>query len=206
MYARSTTVQTDPQRLDRGVAYARDEALPMLEEMSGYVGLSVLVDREGGRCIATTAWDSEESMHASTGSIRPIRERFAEVLGGEPTVHEWEIGVLHRKRETGDGAWARVSWTRADSSQMNRILEAWRSTVVPQLDEIPGFCAASLLVDRSTGRAATAVTYANKDSVQAARDAATALRNSFTQQMGIQMVDVAECEVALAHLRVPETV
>jgi heme-degrading monooxygenase HmoA len=206
MYARSTTVHADPQRLDSGVAYARDEALPMLQGMTGCVGLSVLVDRGGGRCIATTAWDSEESMHASTDSIQPIRERFAEALGGEPTVHEWEIAVLHRKRETGDGAWARVSWTRADSSQMNRILEAWRSTVVPQLDEIPGFCAASLLVDRSTGRAATAVTYADRSSVQAARDAATALRNSFTQQMGIQIVDIAECEVALAHLRVPETV
>jgi heme-degrading monooxygenase HmoA len=206
MYARSTTVHADPQLLDRGVAYARDEALPMLQGMNGYVGLSVLVDRDGGRCIATTAWDDEESMHASTHSIQPIRDHFVNVLGGTPTVHEWEIAVLHRKRETGDGAWARVSWTRADSSQMNRILEAWRSTVVPQLDEIPGFCAASLLVDRSTGRAATAVTYADRDSVQAARDAATALRNSFTQQMGIQVVDIAECEVALAHLRVPETV
>ena len=50
------------------------------------------------------------------------------------------------------------------------------------------------------------VTYGDRDSVQAARDAATALRNSFTQQMGIQIVDIAECEVALAHLRVPETV
>jgi hypothetical protein len=206
MYARSTTVHADPQRLDRGVAYARDEVLPMLQGMTGYVGLSVLVDSDGGRCIATTAWDSEESMHASADGVQPIRERFVEVLGGAPTVQEWEIAVLHRRRETGAGAWARVTWTRADSSQMNRILEAWRSSVVPQLDEIPGFCAASLLVDRSTGRAATAVTYADRNSVQAARDAATALRNSFTQQMGIQMVDVAECEVALAHLRVPETV
>ena len=206
MYARSTTVNTDPQRLEGGVAYAREEALPMLQGMTGYVGLSVLVDSDGGRCIATTAWDSEESMHASADSVQPIRERFVEVLGGAPIVQEWEIAVLHRRRETGAGAWARVTWTRADSSQMNRILEAWRSSVVPQLDEIPGFCAASLLVDRSTGRAATAVTYADRNSVQAARDAATALRNSFTQQMGIQMVDVAECEVALAHLRVPETV
>ena len=111
MYARSTTVNADAQRLDSGVAYARDEALPMLQGMTGYVGLSVLVDREGGRCIATTAWDSEESMHASTLSIQPIRDRFVEVLGGAPTVHEWEIAVLHRKQETGDGAWARVSWT-----------------------------------------------------------------------------------------------
>ena len=206
MYARSTTVQTDPQRLDSGVAYARDEALPMLQGMTGWVGLSVLVDSDGGQCIATTAWDSEESMHASAESMQPIRERFVQLLGGAPTVHEWEIAVLHRRRETGDGAWARVTWTRADSSQMNRILEAWRSSVVPQLDEIPGFCGASLLVDRSTGRAATAVTYADRDSVQAARDAATALRNSFTQQMGIQTVDIAEFKVALAHLRVPETV
>jgi heme-degrading monooxygenase HmoA len=206
MYARSTNVHADPQRLDSGVAYARDEALPMLEGMTGYVGLSVLLDRGGGRCIATTAWDSEESMHASTEGIRPVRDRLVEVLGGEHSVHEWEIAVLHRKSGTGDGAWARVSWTRADSSQMNRILEAWRSSVVPQLDEIPGFCGASLLVDRSPGRAATAVTYADRSSVQAARDAATALRNSFTQQMGIQIVDIAECEVALAHLRVPETV
>lgn len=39
--------------------------MPALEEMDGYIGLSMLVDRESGRCIATSAWETEEAQRSS---------------------------------------------------------------------------------------------------------------------------------------------
>ena len=60
MYARSTTIQAQPTSIDAGIAHVRDTALPALEGIEGFVGLSLLVDRSSGRCIATSAWQSEE--------------------------------------------------------------------------------------------------------------------------------------------------
>ena len=66
MYARSTTIQAQPPSIDDGMEYVRDEVMPALQAMDGYVGLSLLVDRESGQCIATSAWETEETMHTST--------------------------------------------------------------------------------------------------------------------------------------------
>src|SRR4051794_38437569 len=42
MYARSTTVHADPQRIDDGIAYIRDEVMPAVTTMPGCLGLSML--------------------------------------------------------------------------------------------------------------------------------------------------------------------
>ncbi|MGE5696253.1 MAG: antibiotic biosynthesis monooxygenase, partial [Candidatus Sericytochromatia bacterium] len=60
MHARSTTIEARPEAIDGGIAHLRDEVMPALEAMDGCIGISLLVDRETGRCIATSAWESEE--------------------------------------------------------------------------------------------------------------------------------------------------
>ena len=73
MYARSTTIQAQPLSVDIGIAHVRDVVMPALQEMNGYVGLSLLVDRQSGRCIATSAWQTEQAMRDSEGPISAFR-------------------------------------------------------------------------------------------------------------------------------------
>ena len=54
MYARSTTIQAQSSSIDDGIAFVRDTVMPALEGMDGFVGVSLLVDRQSGRCIATS--------------------------------------------------------------------------------------------------------------------------------------------------------
>src|SRR5215217_5008088 len=152
MYARSTTVRGDPQSLDEAIAYMRDDVMPAVQGMDGCIGLSMLCDRDSGRCIATTAWESQEAMHDSEGAVHNLRERYAEMMRGTPEVQEWEIAVLHRLHTAPDGACCRVIWVRGDPARLDDATSTLRTTLLSRLEELPGFCSVSMLVDRQSGR------------------------------------------------------
>ena len=205
MYARTTTVRGDPGAVDEGIEYVRDAVWPMLQNMSGCVGMSMLADREAGRCIITAAWATEEAMQASAESVRDSRSKAAEVLRADTVdVQEWEIAALHRVHPAGPDACARVIWTEADPSKVDGMVDAFRMSLLPRMEELPGFCSVSLMVDRMTGRASAAVTYESRDAMMRSRQMGTALRDDFAAAMGARITEVAEFDLALAHLRVPE--
>jgi quinol monooxygenase YgiN len=206
MYARSTTVHGNPAAIDVGIAYVREAVIPAVRDMDGCIGLSMLADRASGRCIVTTAWADAEAMHRSAENVRGIRDRTAEILVGMAHVQEWEIALLHRQYETRNGAASRVTWTKCDPDRTNDMIDSFRLALLPRLEELPGFCSVSVMVDRKTGHCATAATYDSHQAMDDAMERAVALRREFTESMGMELLDVASFDLVLAHLRVPETV
>ena len=205
MYARTTTVHADPQRVDEGIRYIRDEVMPAVQGMPGCMGLSMLCDRDSGRCIVTTSWDSSESMSASREAVRAMREQATDVMGGRFDVDEWEIAVMHRAHALQDGAWARVTYSRLhDTGQADRVIEAWKASILPRLDEMDGFSSVSLLVDRSAGRGVGTMCLDDRQALDASREAVGRMRSEFAGRIGVDITDVVEMEVAIHHLRVPE--
>lgn len=190
-----------------GVAYIRDEVMQTLMGMNGCIGLSMLVDRTSGRCIATSAWQDEASMRASDEQLRPLRARTVEMMGGgEPQVEEWEIAVLHREHMSQPGACVRCTWVRFDPLQADLTLDTYKTAVLPRLEQFDGFCSASLLINRQSGLAVGAVSFDNREALEHTRDQAKSVREPAVQEMSAGVVEVAEFELALAHLRVPELV
>src|SRR5437868_6683576 len=160
MYARSNTLMGNPQAMDDGIAYIRDEVMPLVQGMDGCVGLSMLCDRDTGRCIVTTAWESQEAMRASDQAVRDSRARSAEVFGsGVPEVREWEVAAMHRMHEGHDGARTRVLWGEMDPAKAVDAMSTFRMTMMPRMEELPGFCSVSLMVDRASGRSAMTTCY-----------------------------------------------
>jgi quinol monooxygenase YgiN len=206
MYARSTTIQGDPARMDDGIANVRDEVMPAVRAMDGCVGLSMLADRESGMCIVTTSWRDEESMHQSEGMVHDMRQRAAEMMGGRAEVKEWEIALMHRLHEAHNGACTRVIWATGDPERVTDTVGDFRMTLLPKLDDLPGFCSVSLMVDRDNGLWATAVTYDSRQDMLDANEQATAIRNEFVRGVGMEITKMTEFDLVLAHLRVPETV
>ncbi len=205
MYARTTTVRGDPRAVDDGIAFARSEVWPQLERMDGCVGMSMLADREAGRCIVTAAWTTEDAMRASADQVRELRRQLDEVLRAESVeIAEWEIAVLHRFRPPGEGACVRAIWSDVRAGQVDGMVDALRMSLLPRLDDLPGFCSVSLLVDRGSLRAVAAVTYEDRAAMERAREQAAALREEFSGTMGSTITEVAEFDLAVAHLRVPE--
>ncbi len=203
MYARSTTMRVSPEAVDDLTAFIRDDAMPTVIRLSGCVGISLLIDRDG-RSIVTSAWETEEAMHASAQTVRALRDRAAQMFGVTPEVQEWDIAVLHRAHR--DGACARVTWTRTDPANLDRVIAAYRESLMPWWEETPGFCSNSFLVDRREGRCVSTVVFESREAMAHTRDQFTTLREEFVARMSMQIDEVAEFDLALAHLRVPETV
>jgi hypothetical protein len=204
VYARSTTIRAHLESLDSGIAFIGDEVMPMVLGMEGCVGMSMLVDRLTGRCIATTAWQSKEAMEASAEQVRPLRERAAEVLGGRPQVDEWEIAVMHRDHTSAPGACVRATWVRMAPDQVDRGIDVYRMGVLPATQEFEGFCSASLMVDRREGYAVSSVTFDSREAMDRSRAQGEELRERGAREAGVEIMEVGEFELALAHLRVPE--
>ena len=200
MFARSTTLKGQPANIDAGIAFVKDEVWPKLDQIDGCRGLSMLVDRETGECIATSSWDSEEAMRASDGQLRPSRERGRDILGGSMEVDEWEIAVMHRNHH---GECCRVSWLKGD---LDAMTETFRVSLLPLLEETEGFCSASLLMNRSKGLGCATTTWETRDAMEASRSAADDMRQRAASDSGGEIIEVHEFELAYAHLHVPEMV
>jgi Antibiotic biosynthesis monooxygenase len=208
VYARTTTMQGDPARIDAGIAHVRDQVLPAVTAMDGCIGMSMLVDRGSGRCIATTAWDSAAALRDSAERVRPQRDAAERALGSSTgsDVEGWEIAVVHRDHATPDGACARVAWMSGAPDTLERAIDIFKMAVLPKLQALDGFCSASLMVSRETGRTAGTFIYDSRAQLEATREAASRLREAASKERGATIDDVAEMDVAFAHLHVPELV
>lgn len=207
MDARSTTIMAQPDRIDDGIALVKDEIMSMMGRIDGCIGLSLLVDRASGRFIATSSWDSEEAMRASDEQIRPLRQRLLDTLGADDLeVQEWEIAMFHRDHQSPEGACAVVTWARPRSGQLDAAVDAFKTDVLPQIENEEGFCSASMLVDRQGGMLCGTVSFESMAAVERSRRSTAERRARMAERTGLEFVDVMECELAFHHLRVPELV
>lgn len=198
MFARSTTFHGRPENIDAGLRFIENEVAPMIQQIDGCRGLSCIVDRESGQCITTSSWDDEDAMIASGEQLHTIRERGRDILGGSMQIDTWEIAVMHRNQH---GECCRVSWLEGD---LDAMTATFRMGILPQLEETPGFCSASLLVNRTSGIGCATTCWESREAMESSRTAADDMRRRAADDSGGSIVDVREYELAYAHLHVPE--
>jgi len=95
MHARVTTIQMDPSRIDDAVRGLRENDIPQFEQIDGFKGFTLLVDRQGGKAIGVSFWETAEAMEASEEQVGGSRERAAEAGGASdaPEVQLYEVAV-----------------------------------------------------------------------------------------------------------------
>ncbi|MFM6848777.1 MAG: hypothetical protein ACKOVB_06700 [Terrabacter sp.] len=205
MFVRTTEVQADPTKVDDGIAMIRDEVFPAVTGMDGCVGMSLLVDRESGRCIATTAWQTEEATAGSADKVMSLRSRAEQSLGADGSdVRQWEVAVVHRDHAAPQGACARLTWLSGDPGMADRAVDLYRMAVLPRLEEMQGFCSASFMIDREAGRAFGTVVFDTEQSMSATGGDARGIRERTAGELGASVERVEEMELVFAHLHVPE--
>ncbi len=94
MFARVSTFQGSPERVDEGIKIAEEQALPAAKALEGFKGMLMLVDRDAGKSIAVTLWESEEAMNASVEAANKIRGDVASAAGEQiVSVEQYEVAI-----------------------------------------------------------------------------------------------------------------
>ncbi|UTT48260.1 MULTISPECIES: hypothetical protein [Rhodococcus] len=206
VFARSTTIHAHPSYIDSGIKHVRDIVMPALADIDGCLGLSLLIDRGSGRCIATSSWRDEDVLRSSEGLVRMLRDEAARMFHAATEVSQWEIAVMHRDHHATRGACCRVTWVELEPARLDRGVDMWKMAALPRMEELEGFCSASLMLDRATGRGVSSLTFDNAQAMESNGDRIDAIRAEVTHAADARVLDTGEFELAIAHLHVPELV
>jgi hypothetical protein len=106
--------------------------------------------------------------------------------------------TLHR---THHGERCRVNWLQGD---LDAMTETVRVGILPELEQTPGFCSASLLVNRTTGLCCATTAWGTREAMEVSRPTADSMRTRTAKEAGGDILDVRGFELAYAHLHVPE--
>jgi heme-degrading monooxygenase HmoA len=88
MFARVTTIQGPASSVDEARRSVEQQVLPAVQHMKGFRGILALVDRNTGKSMSITLWESADAMRQSEEAANRLRtsaaaDSAAQILGVE---------------------------------------------------------------------------------------------------------------------------
>ncbi len=95
MHVRVAIGQTQPGKADQAIAIYRDSIAPAARQQNGCKGVFFLADRNTGKVMSLTLWESEADMTAgeASGYYREQVAKIAPALAAPPTTEHYEVAV-----------------------------------------------------------------------------------------------------------------
>ncbi len=95
MHARMTTMEGSSERLDEGLREIREDVLPQLQQQDGFKGFVVFDNRQSGKLIGFSLWESEQAMQASEEVADRTRRESAETMSDTIAgVERYEVALF----------------------------------------------------------------------------------------------------------------
>ena len=95
MHARVTTMEGSSERLDEGLREIKEDVLPQLQQQDGFKGFVVFDNRQSGKLIGFSLWESEQAMQASEEVADRTRRESAETMSDTIAgVERYEVALF----------------------------------------------------------------------------------------------------------------
>ena len=95
MFARLLVIQLKVEQIDEASMLFEESVIPLAKDKKGYKGAYFLTDRNTGKCIIMTQWETEEDMLATEKS-RFFQEQLVKFIGffkSDPIREAYEIVI-----------------------------------------------------------------------------------------------------------------
>jgi heme-degrading monooxygenase HmoA len=78
--------------VDQGIKSVREQVIPAAREMKGFQGMLALADRNTGKLVGITLWESEEALRQSEDAANQLRVGAASAGGAQiVSVERFEV-------------------------------------------------------------------------------------------------------------------
>ena len=96
MYARMTTIRTQPGKLAEAIVIARDSIVPRAKEQRGFKSLLALTDPENEEIIFISLWETEDDLGAGedSGYYEEQLGKLSSVSAGQAVREAFEANLL----------------------------------------------------------------------------------------------------------------
>lgn len=198
MFARVTTFEGDPARIEEIATWLRDTAVPMgREQFEGYRGVMLVADRDTGKGKTLAFWDSEQALHASEEAASQLRDERNAAWGGIVVgVDRYEV-VVDDRRQDGGTMFARVTMMAGDPARVEDAVVYTREKVLPIARKLVGNRGMLSLVDRKAGTGMSLTFWNSMEAMQASEEAANRVRGDASATLDREIVGVDRFEVVL---------
>jgi hypothetical protein len=94
MIARVTAFQAEGGALDQVARLYESQVVPWLEAATGFGGMMILLDREGGRALALSFWADAEALGGAREALERFRTLVANTIGSTNLgIDEYEVAL-----------------------------------------------------------------------------------------------------------------
>lgn len=133
MHARVSTRQIQSGQMDEALRILRDQTQPVVREQGGFKEGLVLVDRNTGKLITISLWETEADLRA----FNP--PGYVDAVAAGPTTREvYELIVEPRAPGETQFTCARVNYRQLQPGKMDEAIRRYRETIAPALRAQPG--------------------------------------------------------------------
>ncbi|MGW2517461.1 hypothetical protein ACWC09_10645 [Streptomyces sp. NPDC001617] len=203
MFVRTVYATGDPAKVDTAIRALNAQGRDLLEERPGYRGSGIFIDRELGKLLAVSWWETEEARRNSDEVMRERRASLLEPFAATTAVDNYEAVVFHSVRRPEAGGGLRISRLEFDPADADLLADTFRASVVPRLETLHGLARTSLLVDRERGRAIVGALFVDRESLAASRGAQASARHEGAAKAHVTVVGLEEFEVVFTDVRGP---
>jgi len=201
MFVRTVYATGEPAKIDSAIRALNSQGRGLLEERPGYRGSGIFVDRELGKLLAVSWWESEETRRNSDEVMRERRGSLLEPFAATTAVENYEVMVFHSVRRPEAGGGLRLTRLEFDPTDADLLAETFRASVIPRLETLPGLARASLLVDRERGHGLVGALFVDRASLTASRGAQAAARHEGAAKAHVTVIGLEEFETVFTDVR-----
>jgi len=85
MFVRMTELESDKKSMDQNIDYVNQQVVPTLQQnpAGGFKGAYWLADRDAGKLVVFTLWESEQAMRMSEEMTKQAREQNKDKGNGD---------------------------------------------------------------------------------------------------------------------------
>ena len=100
MYARASSMSADPGKIDEAARMLSRTCMVSWNRWMKFRGVAALAQRDSGKSLVVTFWDSEDALTASEERASQMRSKAADETGATstPQVDRYEV-IFYRSRE-----------------------------------------------------------------------------------------------------------